>query len=160
MRLALDLLHPCSADGNGPMSNSANRSFERITRTDLRRLSTKAVADLENFFHRYERWRPYQSRLMLICLCQGAALHYVAPHGGVATDRHGGVNDFDVWGFFQDRPNHRPFPPRRHGFQDFGLSKFGRNPHCFLANTFNRWTSCSDHGRVILAYEGLVMPHS
>jgi hypothetical protein len=67
---------------------------------------------------------------MLICLCQGAALHYVAPHGGVATDRKGGVNDFDVWGFFRDRPNHhRPFPPRRHGFQDFGPSKFGRNPY-------------------------------
>jgi hypothetical protein len=111
------------------MSKSANRSFKKITRADLRWLSTLALADFGSLFRRYERWRLYEGRLMLICLCQGAALHYIAPRGGVATDRKGGVNDFDVWGFFHDRPNHRPFPPRRHGLQDFGPSRFGRNPH-------------------------------
>lgn len=111
------------------MSSAANRSFEPITSADLRRLSTLALADFDNLFHRYERWRPYQSRLMLICLCQGAAMHYVTPRNGGASDRHGGVNDLDVWGFFHHRANDRPFPPRRHGRQDFGPSKFGRNPN-------------------------------
>jgi hypothetical protein len=80
-----------------------------------------ALADFESFFRRNKRWRPYEDRLMLICLCQGAARHYVEPHRGVATDRKGGVNDFDVWSFFRKHASDRPFPPRRHGFQDFGL---------------------------------------
>ena len=116
----------CSPD---EMSNSASRSFERITTADLRRLSMLALADFDSLFHRYERWRPYQGRLILICLCQGAALHYVRPRKGVTSDRQGGINDFDVWGFFRHRTNDRPFPPRRHGRQDFGPSKFGRNPN-------------------------------
>jgi len=52
-------------------------------------------------------------------VCQGAARHYV--HG----DR--GVQDFDLWGFFQEIPS-RPFPWRRRAKHDFGPSKFGRNP--------------------------------
>lgn len=111
------------------MSNSRYRSFEKITRADLRRLSMLAHADFDTFFRRHERWRRYSDRLILICLCQGAARHYVEPNRVVTSDREGGVNDFDVWGFFRDRPNDRPFPPRRHGFQDFGPSKFGRNPN-------------------------------
>jgi hypothetical protein len=110
------------------MSNSASRSFKKITRADLGRLSSLALTDFEDFFRRHQQWRPYRQRLLLICLCQGAASHYVTPRRGVATDREGGVNNFDVWGFFRDQPNGRPFPPRRHGRQDFGPSKFGRNP--------------------------------
>jgi hypothetical protein len=109
------------------MSDRANRSFEKITQADLHRLSSLALADFEDFFRRYHQWRAYRERLMLICLCQGAARHYVTPSFGVATDRAGGVNDFDVWGFFRHDPNDRPFPPRRHGLQDFGPSKFGRS---------------------------------
>jgi hypothetical protein len=111
------------------MSNLANRSFERITAADLRRLGTLALSDFDGLFQRYRRWRAYRSRLMLICLCQGAAVHYVTPRRGDDSDRRGGVNDFDVWGFFRHRASERPFPSRRHGRQDFGPSKFGRNPH-------------------------------
>ena len=110
------------------MSNWTSRSFEKITRDNLRRLSSLALADFQDFFHRHQRWRPYRQRLLLICLCQGASSHYVTPRRGLATDRKGGVNDFDVWGFFHARPNDRPFPYRRHGRQDFGPSKFGRSP--------------------------------
>jgi hypothetical protein len=63
--------------------------------------------------------RRYADRLRLICLCQGAARHYI--HG----DR--GIADFDLWGFFQEVRGH-PFPYRRRGERDFGPSKFGRNP--------------------------------
>ena len=78
------------------MSKSSNRSFERITDIDLRRLSALAAADFDDLFRRIARWRPYRRRLMLLCLCQGAALHYASPRRGMAADRSGGVNDFDV----------------------------------------------------------------
>jgi hypothetical protein len=110
------------------MSDRQNRSFETITRADLRRLSKRAHADFDSLFERHDRWRPYSNRLMLICLGQGAAQHYVSPTHGTASDRDGGVNDFDLWGFFRARRNERPFPLRRHGRQDFCPSKFGRSP--------------------------------
>jgi hypothetical protein len=101
------------------MSGSPHRSFERITLDDLHRLSQIARADFDDLFQRQKYSRPYADRLRLICLCQGAARHYV--HG----DR--GVQDFDLWGFFEEIPGHR-FPPRRRGTRDFGPSRFGRNP--------------------------------
>ncbi len=95
-------------------------SLERITKIDLRRLATLALEYFDDLFER----RPYPSgrfrgRLLLVALCQGAALHYV-------DGRHG-VKDFDVWGFFKALPN-VSFPPRGHGRRDFGPSRFGRHP--------------------------------
>lgn len=101
------------------MSNSPHRSFEKITRDDLARLAQIARTDFADLCRRQDYSRPYEDRLRLICLCQGAARHYV--HG----DR--GVQDFDLWGFFEAIPGHK-FPPRRRGTYDFGPSKFGRNP--------------------------------
>lgn len=109
------------------MGFSVHRSFETITRSDLRRLAMLARDDLHDFFRRYPRWRPYADRLELMCLCQGAARHYLEPGRIPESKRDGGVADFDVWAFFRHRERDRPFPPRRHGFQDFGPSKFGRN---------------------------------
>jgi hypothetical protein len=102
------------------MSTSRHRSFKRITRRDLERLAVIATAGFEDLFKRKPYSRPYKTRLLLICLCQGAARHYV--YG----DR--GVHDFDVWGFFREIPGHHPFPFRWHGKRGFGPSKFGRNP--------------------------------
>ncbi len=96
-----------------------HRSFERITRDDLVRLAELALQDFEQLYARSEYSRPYKARLRLICLCQGSARHFL--HG----DR--GVQDFDIWGFFEEIPRH-PFPYRRRGTRDFGPSKFGRNP--------------------------------
>ena len=95
------------------------RSFEKIKLTDLARLADLALDDLRSLFNRKPRSRVYAKRLMLLCLCQGAARHYV--YG----DR--GINDFDVWAFFRPHPEYR-FPYRRHGRVDFGPSRFGRNP--------------------------------
>jgi hypothetical protein len=119
----------CPKGDRWPMSNARHRSFELITRADLRRLTKLAVGDFDGFFRRHKRWRPYADRLMLICLCQGAARHYCDPKRTFASEREGGVNDFDVWGFFRKRPNLQAFPYRRHGVQDFGPSKFGRSPN-------------------------------
>ena len=101
------------------MSNSPHRSFEQIKIDDIARLGQIALNDFDDLFVRSEYSRPYKGKLRLICLCQGAAQHYI--HG----DR--GIHDFDMWGFFKAIANH-PFPYRRMGSQDFGASRFGRNP--------------------------------
>lgn len=101
------------------MSSSPHRSFAKITDADLRRLTEIAHRDFTALCQRTEHSRPYADKLRLLCLCQGAARHHV--YG----DR--GVQDFDVWGFFESIPNH-PFPYRRRGIHDYGESKFGRNP--------------------------------
>lgn len=101
------------------MSHSSNRSFEPITADDLSHLAQIALADFDDLCRRTEYSRPYADRLRVICLCQGAARHFV--HGD-----HG-IKDFDLWGFFGQIPRH-PFPWHYRGEQDFGPSKFGRNP--------------------------------
>lgn len=98
----------------------SERSFEPIDLGHLRRLARLALADLESLFSR----RPatgdlYRDRLLALCLCQGAAEHFV-------RGRHG-VKDLDVWAFFSEHPA-RPFPARRRGRQDFGPSSLGRHP--------------------------------
>jgi hypothetical protein len=93
------------------------RSFKRISRPDLRKLARLALDDLRALFVRRPNCRRYQNRLLMICLCQGAAQHYVYGDRGIA--------DFDVWAFFRGLP--KEFPPRRHGRKDFGPSKFGRD---------------------------------
>jgi hypothetical protein len=102
------------------VSNSPHRSFERITPSDLARLAQIALDDLADLCRRKKYASQYTDRLRLICLCQGAARHYV--------HRDRGVQDFDLWGFFEEAPNGHPFPCRRVGKHDFGPSKFGRNP--------------------------------
>jgi hypothetical protein len=96
------------------------RSYERITKTDLRRLGALALADLHSLFARYpETGRLYRNRLFAVALCQGAALHYI--------DGKNGIKDFDVWCFFRST-RLRPFPYRRNSTADFGRPKFGKSP--------------------------------
>jgi hypothetical protein len=96
------------------------RSFEPITKRDLRRLGAIALGDLDSLFKRYPHTgRFYKNRLFAIALCQGAALHYV--------DGSNGVKDFDVWSFFRAHRS-RPFPYRRNASADFGDPKFGKSP--------------------------------
>ena len=100
------------------MGRSRDRSPERITKVDLRRLSGIAAADREDLFSRKPHLRQYKNRVICVALCQGAALHYL--------DRRNGVKDFDVWTFYAELGTE--FPPRRRGKKDFGESKFGRRP--------------------------------
>lgn len=102
------------------MSDVAARSFELLDARDLERLANLAIEDLRELFERRpETGRCYHDRLLMLCLCQGAAEHFV-------RHRHG-VKDFDVWAFFAEHPA-RPFPHRRRGKKDFGPSRFGRHP--------------------------------
>jgi hypothetical protein len=100
-------------------SSTVERSLERITKADLRRLRKIAWCDLESLFARKLGLRMYRNRLFAIALCQGAALHFI--------DKKNGVKDFDVWCFFRAHPK-RPFPYRRNASADFGSSQFGRSP--------------------------------
>jgi len=101
------------------VSDSPHRSFEKITEADIDQLARISLEDFEDLFKRSDYSRPYKNRLRLICLCQGAARHFV--YG----DR--GVHDFDMWGFFEEIPGHS-FPYRRRGKRDFGPSRFGSDP--------------------------------
>ena len=102
---------------------ATERSYEKLERRDLERLRDLAAADLSDFFARHSRpgetGQLYADRLLMLCLCQGGAEHFVR------GDR--GIKDFDVWAFFSENPV-RPFPYRRRGIKDFGRSKFGRHP--------------------------------
>jgi hypothetical protein len=110
------------------MSDNANRSFELITLDDLARLAQLALANFEAFFVRNPT-HPYKGKLRLICLIQTAAKHYVDPDKCIeAEQRWGGVNDFDVFGFFEAVAG-RPLFAQRKCKLDFGPSKFGRNPN-------------------------------
>jgi len=96
------------------------RSYEKIAKPDLRKLLAFSNKDREEFFNRNLRWRKlYANRIMCVALCQGAALHYV--------DGKNGVKDFDVWTFYYEHSK-GPFPYRRRGEKDFGISKFGCYP--------------------------------
>ena len=97
--------------------NSA-RSFERITRSDLKRLARIARDEREDFFQRHPEWALlYRKRLLGSALCQDAALHYV--------NGSSGVEFFDVRSFYAQQE--APFPVRQVTKADLGLSKFGRD---------------------------------
>lgn len=103
------------------MSHTDERSYERIEPSDLDRLVHLAHEDLEGLYSRRSETtgKRYRDRLILMCLCQGAAQHYL--------DGKNGIKDFDVWAFFSPHPDGH-FPYRRTGKMDFGPSRFGRHP--------------------------------
>lgn len=94
------------------------RSYHRIEISDLLRLDDLAAHDEEALFERAPLGAGrYRDRLLCRALCQGAALHYV--------DGAKGVKDFDVWSFYRALDS-GPYPYRRVGRADFGVTKFGR----------------------------------
>ena len=95
------------------------RAYERITVKDLTRLCELALRDLKEFFKQHPRYEPYKNSLILIALCQGAALHFI--------DGKEGVKDFDVWSFFAENSSIK-LPYRRWKQVDSELDKFGMHP--------------------------------
>jgi hypothetical protein len=95
-----------------------SRSYEQLTKADLKRLGQIAAADRADLFKRRpETARLYSDRLFAVALCQGGALHYL--------DGKNGIKDLDVWSFFKPNPK-RQFPYRRRAQLDFGDPKFGQ----------------------------------
>lgn len=77
-------------------AKASSRSFEIITKADLRRLGQIAACDRADLFRRKpDTARLYSDRLFAVALCQGAARHFVDPNSG------SGVNDLDVWSFLE-----------------------------------------------------------
>jgi hypothetical protein len=97
----------------------AERSYEPLTDNHLARLADIARADREDRFTRRPRWEVYRDRVLLVTLCQGAALHYL--------DGRNGVKDLDVWTFYAHHPEGK-FPARWRVMADFGPSPLGRHP--------------------------------
>ena len=106
------------------MVTVCERSYSAIQIDDLQRLAAISLNDLSGLFARHpEKYGWCEDYLLLVCLCQGAAEHYVRSERG--------IKDFDVWVFYEQQQGRKPFPYRRRGYGrgDFGTSKFGRNPH-------------------------------
>jgi len=101
------------------------RSFERIERSDLDRLAEITLATLREASKRRSDIPNYdQKNIIGICLCQGAADHYLA-HPSLKSC---GIHDFDVWAFFKPQEEGVRFGNRRAATADFGPSKFKRSP--------------------------------
>lgn len=95
------------------------RSFKNIDLRDLKRLARIAKRDRINFFKEYPNWeKAFSKRVICIALCQGAAQHYV--------DNKTGINDFDVYTFFEKSPDKKWYAKRIKSY-DFGSVKFGKS---------------------------------
>ncbi|MGH7949503.1 MAG: hypothetical protein ACREQF_09785 [Candidatus Binataceae bacterium] len=95
----------------------SDRSFERIAKSDLKRLARIARDEREDYFGRHPEWAMlYRKRVLCSALCRDGALHFL---NGTT-----GVGQFDVWTFYIEHAE-APFPYHRVSHRDFGESKFG-----------------------------------
>lgn len=85
------------------MSNS-KRIYTKLYKNDLKQLKNIALNEHNNFFKRnYHLKTAYKNSLIGICLCQGAASHYLNPSIG--------IKDFDIW-YFYIKSRNTNFPYR------------------------------------------------
>jgi hypothetical protein len=110
----------------GMKGRRCKRSHAPFTDEHLKRLAAIARADQRDLFERKLRLATYESRFLLIALCQGAAQHYLDCLSGRATTR--GVKDLDVYTFYSENAA-VPWPYRRQVVKDFGKSEFGYHPN-------------------------------
>jgi hypothetical protein len=82
------------------------RLYDPLTIHDLEKLKELALREHEEFFERNPHLKSvFYNSLIGICLCQGAASHYLNPKVG--------IKDFDIWHFYCE-DNSIAFPYRAH----------------------------------------------
>jgi hypothetical protein len=80
------------------------RTFTDITVEDLREMRGYALEELQRFLGLEDgRYEAYRERLVAICLCQGAAQHYL--------HKSRGVRNLDIWLFFRGAVDGERLPP-------------------------------------------------
>ena len=100
------------------------RSFKKIEAPDLDRLAALTLETLAKASTRRRDLPGYaEDKIITLCLCQGAADHYL----DYQSPKSCGVHDFDVWAFFPPQEGFR-FGNRKAATADYGPSKFGRSP--------------------------------
>ncbi len=98
-----------------------------MTRIDLLEMKRYGLEELERFTTQQGngKYSAYKRRLAAICLCQGAARHFL--------DGTKGVRDVDIWLFFLEHTTVK-IPHRRNmrsqGFRDF--TNLGNKPVDFM----------------------------
>jgi len=96
------------------------RCTEPITRRDLKRVAAIARREREDFFRLNLAWRLlYARRLLCVALAGDAATH--------SLNGSSGFEAFDAWSFYAVHAE-AAFPPHRKAREDFGASRFGRDP--------------------------------
>lgn len=85
---------------------TTERIYDPLTKKDLEELKNIALREHEDFFKRNPHLKsPFHDSLIGVCLCQGAASHYLNPKVG--------IKDFDIWHFYLKNES-TPFPYRAH----------------------------------------------
>jgi hypothetical protein len=133
---------PNRADTKGnDVERRPSRSYEPLTTVDLANLRRLGIEEGKAFLRRNPHLRTaYGSALIAICLCQGAASHFLNPSVG--------VKDYDVWHFYAQ--NRRvPFPYRAHHRSYCGGRRVDFLKRCIPKRIINTSTSA---GNSVLSY--------
>lgn len=102
------------------MSSAGDRCRLAITRQDLRRIGGVARRSRQDFFRLNPAWALlYGRRLLATALAGDAAEHFASGARG--------FTGFEVWCFFAEHPE-AAFPPQKRFREDYGRSRFGRDP--------------------------------
>ena len=102
------------------------RYYEKLTTDDLKEMRDYALRELERFCQIGQgKYSIYKEKLVAICLCQGAAKHYVYQKNG--------VEDIDIWFFFEEDENVKiPHIGNMRKLIWATLTKLGTKPFDFL----------------------------
>lgn len=83
------------------MQASNVRTYEKLGVSDLQEMKCHALKELSRFYVKVGKpagkYKVYKHKLIAICLCQGAAQHFV---NGTT-----GIKDLDIWFFFKEDAN-------------------------------------------------------
>jgi len=123
---------------------SEERLYDLLDINDLERLRKLALKEHEFFFERNPHLsKAYYNSLIGICLCQGAASHYLNPTVG--------IKDFDIWHFYLENEKVN-FPYRAHKILENG---YRSKPIDFLKRGIPKYINKltpDDQGRIIINY--------